>query len=179
MMTPDGTVQELRRLVDRLHAALPRESYYVFLGVAPQATPAEVQEAFYARAERLHPDRYQTLGDAELRQRIYDVYKRIAEGYRVLSDPTLRRAYDRQVARGKIRYEEEPDEVEREKPALQRADAGLRNPSARRFFRLAQDALRAGDDRAAAVHLKMALSFEPRNPVVRELLTAVEKGARK
>jgi DnaJ-class molecular chaperone len=59
---------------------------YVLLGVARAATGAEIRRAYRVLALKHHPDR---AGPASA-----ETFARIAEAYRMLSDPTARTAYD-------------------------------------------------------------------------------------
>jgi curved DNA-binding protein CbpA len=87
----------------RLHAGLAIATYYDFLGLRPGCDYVAVREAFHARAQRYHPDRFVVGGDAERRQLAYEVYKRMTEAYQVLCDPELRAAYDEARLRGRWR----------------------------------------------------------------------------
>ena len=68
--------------------ATTQEDYYALLGVARDASHAEIKRAFRRLARELHPD-VSEAPDAERR------FRAIAEAYEVLSDPERRRAYDR------------------------------------------------------------------------------------
>jgi hypothetical protein len=61
--------------------------YYAELGIAPEASRPEVDEAFRRQAKALHPDRNPEV-TAEAR------FKRLTAAYEVLRDPVTRRAYD-------------------------------------------------------------------------------------
>jgi molecular chaperone DnaJ len=60
------------------------ENYYDILGVPENASQEEIKAAFRELAKKYHPDRG---GDPEM-------FKKILEAYRVLSDPKLRQEYD-------------------------------------------------------------------------------------
>lgn len=62
--------------------------YYEALGVAPDASDADIKSAFRRLAREHHPDA--TGGDHDSEQR----YKVISEAYAVLSDPSRRQQYD-------------------------------------------------------------------------------------
>lgn len=62
-------------------------NHYVVLGVLPDETADGIRDAYRDLARRHHPD---VSGEQETR-----VFQDIAEAYRVLSDPALRREYDR------------------------------------------------------------------------------------
>lgn len=61
--------------------------YYAELGLTPEASRPEVDEAFRRRAKALHPDRNPE-ATAEAR------FKRVTAAYEVLRDPATRHAYD-------------------------------------------------------------------------------------
>ncbi|MGH7912408.1 MAG: J domain-containing protein [Candidatus Dormibacteraceae bacterium] len=67
------------------------DDFYGVLGVAPNASSAEIAAAYRALAKRYHPDLNR--GGAEM-------MKRINAAYYVLSDPERRAAYDRDRAEG-------------------------------------------------------------------------------
>src|SRR5688500_16236611 len=96
---------ELKLVVEELYNGLETYQYHVFLGVDPDLRGDALRNAFHRRATQFHPDQYYSLPDQELRQKIYAVYKRITEAYRVLSDPETRRRWDQQRARGALRLE--------------------------------------------------------------------------
>jgi curved DNA-binding protein CbpA len=168
--TPHQAAEEIRALVEELFAGLDRLPYYAFLGITPSATPAHIQEAFYRRAEKLHPDRFFKLSDQELRHKIYEVYKRVAEAYRVLDNAATRKEYDEGLARGQVRLIRQ----EREGVNLKQPDEGITNPQARRFYRLALDALHAKNLKAAHLNFTFALSMEPGNAIIKAQVADLE-----
>ena len=162
---------EIRTLVEELFAGLERRSYYDFLGVPAGATAQQIQDAFYARAEKLHPDRFFNLSDLELRNKIYEVYKRVAEAYRVLDSPAARKEYDEGLAKGQVRLIRQ----EREGLNLKQPDEGITSPQAKRFFRLGLDALHAKDLKGAHMNFTFALSMEPGNEVIQQHVADLEQ----
>ncbi|CAM9157656.1 unnamed protein product, partial [Ectocarpus fasciculatus] len=68
--------------------------YYETLGVASNATPAEIKKAYYLKAKSSHPDRHRD--DPEAHQK----FQKIGEAYQVLSDEKLRSNYDREGKSG-------------------------------------------------------------------------------
>lgn len=65
-----------------------KRDYYEVLGVAKNATEAEIKKAYRAIAKKNHPD--MNPGDKEAEAR----FKEASEAYAVLSDPDKRRQYD-------------------------------------------------------------------------------------
>ena len=68
----------------------PAQDHYQLLGVAPGATEREITRAYREAMKRTHPDR---VGPA-FRPKAEERSKAINAAYRVLSNPTARRAYD-------------------------------------------------------------------------------------
>jgi curved DNA-binding protein CbpA len=157
----------LRALVERLHAALERSTHYDLLGVPRNATRAEIQAAFYRRADALHPDRHLDLDDAALRAKVQAVYKRVAEAYRALSDVDARREYDAGLARGARPRPTGAPAAADDAPRARPTDP--RSPKAHRFFQAATEALAEGQLSAAKNNVLFALSIEPGSPMLRRL----------
>ena len=65
--------------------------YYNVLEVAADAEPAAIKRRYYVLAKKYHPDR---VGKDD--KEAADRFKDIAEAYQVLSDPTLRKIYEKQ-----------------------------------------------------------------------------------
>jgi len=65
-------------------------TYYDVLGVDPQADPSAIKKKYYVLARQYHPDRVGA-DDKEAA----DKFKDVSEAYQVLSDPQLRKVYDR------------------------------------------------------------------------------------
>ena len=63
-----------------------RDDHYAILGLTPTVGEAEIRRAYRLLALRHHPDRAGAEATA--------IFQRIAEAYRVLSDPGLRSTYD-------------------------------------------------------------------------------------
>ncbi len=63
-------------------------NYYVVLGVAPDATTAQIKDAWRRRAMECHPDRTGTDGGR---------FQELQQAYETLADPASRRDYDRRV----------------------------------------------------------------------------------
>lgn len=67
---------------------MTERDYYETLGVAKNATPEDMKNAFRQLARKYHPDINKDPGAEEK-------FKEINEAYAILSDPDKRAAYDR------------------------------------------------------------------------------------
>ena len=67
---------------------MSNRDYYEVLGVAKNASEAEIKKAFKRLAMKHHPDRNQD--DAQAAEK----FKEAKEAYEILSDPQKRAAYD-------------------------------------------------------------------------------------
>lgn len=74
------------------------DDYYTILGVAKNATPAEINKAFRALALQYHPDKNLERKDSAER-----MFKLISEAHSVLSNDGARQRYDVELSRGSLR----------------------------------------------------------------------------
>jgi hypothetical protein len=89
------------------------KGYYALLRVLPAASAEEIKAAYRRAAMDLHPDRSKSPDATQL-------FQRLAEAYRVLSEPDERAIYDREPVQASPRYEPEetePPEAQRDEPA--------------------------------------------------------------
>jgi hypothetical protein len=70
------------------------QSHYQLLEISPQASAAELRQAFRSLSKRYHPDTT-NLPPAEARE----AFTRLRQAYAVLADPDRRRAYDAALQR--------------------------------------------------------------------------------
>lgn len=82
-------------------------AYYDILGVPVDATESKIKRAYYINARKYHPDK----NDSDEAK---DMFQKIGEAYQVLSDPTLRKQYDKEGEAGLSgdRTEVSPDQVD-------------------------------------------------------------------
>ncbi len=160
---------DLQQQVMVLHQGLDQLSYYEFLGVRPSSDYVAIRDAYYGRAQRLHPDRFVALGTGSLQRAAYAVYKRISEAFAVLSDPELRVAYDEVRLGGANRL----DAVARAR-RLSAAERQLSNTFARIYYRAAWAKVARGLWRAAWIDVQLGLSLEDAVPL-RELEMRIQR----
>ena len=153
---------------------LDRLDYYTLLQVADDANTDVIRAAFHAFALRYHPDRFAG-APRDKSERAAQIYRRGAEGYRVLLDPAMRSEYDRGLGAGRLRLTTE--DTRREEVARRRRSGqlGVRTRRARPFVTKAQQAAKAGDLSGARLNLKLALSHEPDNAMIQARLADVEQ----
>src|SRR5260370_32592803 len=73
-------------------------AYYKILGIRPDATQAEIKEAWNFSIKAFHPDKF--AGSSPRQHAVaQERTKAINEAYEVLSDPIRRAGYDREYAR--------------------------------------------------------------------------------
>jgi len=65
--------------------------YYDRLGVAPDASKADVKKAYYKLAQKYHPDRV----EEDEKEEATEKFKELSEAYEVLSDDEKRKIYDK------------------------------------------------------------------------------------
>jgi DNA-binding response OmpR family regulator len=149
--------------VKRIYRNLDRFDNYQVLEITPYASPAQVKEAYYARSLEFHPDRFAQLEDRDLHEKIYQIYKRVSEAFRVLSEPDRRSQYDHEVA-GARRL--------RAEPLRQKLRLGV-PLAAKRYLGEALRAEREGDLEGAKSYLLLAHEAAPTNPDIKRKLDEV------
>lgn len=170
-----SAIDQLTSFANLVEPTLDDRSYYELLGLEPKADQPTIRRAFYDVAAKLHPDRYAGLADVNTRRRLESIYARVAEGYRVLSDPQKRTAYDEALSRGQKRLLV----TGRERKGPVNPEEQLKHPEAKKFFRLGMIALGNRDYKGAALNFNFARTFEPSAQVIAEKLAEAKLGANK
>jgi len=88
--------QELRALLEALH----RQTHFEVLSLPTHAAPEEADLAFVKAACGFHPDAYRNKPTAT-RAVVDEIFDRLAEAHRLLSDPERRRGYLRRLDRAR------------------------------------------------------------------------------
>ncbi len=80
------------------YEALKQQNHYEALGIEPNATPAQIKQAYYTLSKTYHPEG--PLGECskELQHNLEELFHRIAEAYVTLSSAEQRETYDRSQA---------------------------------------------------------------------------------
>lgn len=146
--------------IARLYDGIEELSYYEFLALDRSTDYVAVRDAFYARAQRFHPDRFVATYGQTVKQAVYAVYKRMTEAYQVLSDPELRRRYDDTRAQGGLRL----SAVDRSR-RLSAEERLVSNVFARLYLRSARLKLESGDLDGAWIDAELGLSVEDAEPL--------------
>lgn len=154
--TMGALVSEIARLYDGIEEL----SYYEFLALPRSSDYISVRDAFYARAQRFHPDRFVATYGQTVKAAVYAVYKRMTEAYNVLSDPQMRYEYDQGLERGEVRL----DAIKRSR-RLDADERQVSNVFARLYLRAARDKLNADDFNGALIDCELGLSIEEAAPL--------------
>ncbi len=163
-----------RGRVGAFHGNLGELDYYQLLQVGSGAGPGEIKDAYFKCSMEYHPDRFMQLSDEELREQIYEVYKRMSEAFKVLINPELRSQYDLGLASdraGSLRYLDRGRQI-----------AGYEDPTSdaatsagKRYLHFANLAAVEGNLRSARMYLTLAVQCEPQNAALRARLDAVTR----
>jgi DnaJ-class molecular chaperone len=171
--TPSSYVEALRTFAESVYPTLDQRNYYELLNVPAAAELRAIRAAFYRLAAQLHPDRFYALGQSEVRERLETIYARICEAYRVLADPERRSSYNQTLAAGRKRL----DLAGRVAAGPRNPEDSLKEPEARKFFRLGMVCLGKKDWRGAVMNFTFAHSFEPASQLVAEKLGQAQAAA--
>ncbi|MBN2717304.1 MAG: DnaJ domain-containing protein [Deltaproteobacteria bacterium] len=154
--------------VIRIHQVLSRLDYYRLLGVAQDASDSDIKRAFLKITKKFHPDRHRD-ASKQLHAAIYDIFKRLNEAYRVLTDYEKRRLYDHQLTNGQTRFSTDIRMSMIPKTPVET----IRSKDARQFYLKAVENLEAGSIMQAELHAKMAASREKDNDAIKKLIAEI------
>jgi tetratricopeptide (TPR) repeat protein len=145
-------------LEDYLQRVETAETLYDVLGIAANATLAEIKGAYFAMAKLFHPDRFHREEAVKLR-RIQVAFTEIAHAYETLKDDASRENYDFKM-RKELEYREKrkaTGQADVSSPEERQAEQGLES------FEKAMEALNEEEFAAAAGHLSRAVHYSPQN----------------
>jgi len=163
---PRQTPEQLANFAKHMYGKLDQLSYYDLLGVSSGTLSSDIRTAFFRMSDDLHPDRYHTMADRELKERLETIYARICEAYRVLTTPEKRTTYDRLLSEGKKRL----TSTDRESRAPQSPEDSIKHEEAKKFFRLGMLCLGRKDFKGAVMNFNFARSFEPQSAIINQKL---------
>jgi curved DNA-binding protein CbpA len=157
--------------VEQIFSDLERYSYYEILNLEPQVSPDEVRAAFHRMALSMHPDRYESHPDPDLRKKVYTIYMRMTEAYRVLMNPSLRKEYQKSLEEGQLRLVQ----TDRKRSGPKREEEAIEHLQAKKFFLLGLTAERQGNLKSARMNYKLALDFVGEHPLISEHLKRLDE----
>jgi len=147
-----------------LAQVLDELDYFQILKIGQTAGPSEIKSAYYRESRAYHPDRFYQLPNADLKESIGRIYKRINEAYVCLRDDVKRPKYLADISgperQKKLRFVE-ASEQEMKKDKEQEIGT---TPQGRKFFMAGLSDMAGQRFAAAERNFKMALTYEPNNP---------------
>lgn len=160
--------------VIKIHRALHKLDYYRLLGVTKDSGKSDVKRAFLKITSKFHPDRHRD-ASPQIYQAIYDIFKRLNEGYRVLSDPDKRPLYDQQLAEGNVRFATGFRMSMVPKTPVET----IKSKEARQFYTKSVECLESGNIMQAELHAKMAKARDGNNDAINKLIADIQAAKKK
>lgn len=163
----------------QLAEGLAAQDYFQVLQVPQNANAGDIKRGFYRESRVYHPDRFFHLADAQSKENIGAIYRRITESYYVLRDDQKRNKYLAGITgpdrAAKLRYSE-ASEVEQKAEAKKAVEDELSsNPKARQFFKTALGDFASQNWSSAERNLKMGLTYDSANTKFKEKLAEVQR----
>jgi curved DNA-binding protein CbpA len=156
-----------------LEKNLDSMSYYHLLSVQKDATTETIESAYYRRIRSAHPDRHVSERDPERRNALARLYSRFSEAFRVLRDPDLRSAYDKELAAGHARLSRDAEHDLRR----QMAAPDPKTEHARKLLEKGRELVEQGEVKVGLAQLELAAKFEPDSKAIRAAIEAAEPEA--
>ena len=107
-----------------------------------------------------------------LKERLEAIYARVCEGYRVLTTPQKRVAYERALTQGQKRL----TVTDRESRAPQNPEDSIKHPEAKKFFRMGMICLGRKDWKGAVMNFNFARTFEADSTLITQKLAEAQAG---
>jgi tetratricopeptide (TPR) repeat protein len=118
-----------RRLeISEAYEGLKSRTHFEVLGIARDATEAQVKEAYFRKAKRFHPDVHHDPALSDLRGKLEQVFIRLGEAYEVLRNPRIRASYERGLGAPAAPAAPAPDpgaEEEMAKQSIRKAERSI------------------------------------------------------
>jgi curved DNA-binding protein CbpA len=172
-----ATADSLRTTLLDLHRKLERSSHFEVLGVAENASNADINAAYMRAVRMYHPDRLSAAGLRDLTLQAEQVMARMGEASAVLRDSKLRAEYQMHRS-GKKDGQPAVSILEAEK-SFQRGEALLRKGDYPRALEALAEAVKINPAEAQyRAHLAWARFDDPRarkDLVARESLAAIQQ----
>ena len=162
--------QRTRIEVETLHDVLEEVDFYSLLQVHHDADLNEIEAAFARESRQFHPDRFFGVRDPVFLRKLTAIYRKANEAYSVLRNPDLKSRYDRKIgaqadaAVSHQSLDQESTQAGRARKMVCTTRQG------RRYYELAKAAQRKGDANGMAMNIQFAMSFEPDNEMLQQLL---------
>ena len=154
------------------HAELVKNTYrridwltnYELLGVKPDATSDQIQQAYFERSRLFHPDLRHREDLTQFSKELAAVFDRLKKAHEVLSDPRQRAEYDASLADAPLPM-----------PVLETiVDPKAREQLAAQSYKRAKQLISEKDYHPAVEMLREAIRFVPDNAEYRFALAQVE-----
>jgi DNA-binding response OmpR family regulator/curved DNA-binding protein CbpA len=145
------------------------QDYFWALGVPRNVTSADADRAYETLARSFHADRYRN-GSEDDRRLAKEIFDRLAEAHRVLSDPARRRAYINRLARADDRAEHPERGDSRPLPEPGPAPSLASNAAARELYDAGIEHLRVRRHHEAVEAFRQAARLVPNEAEYRAAL---------
>jgi uncharacterized protein (TIGR02266 family) len=175
----DGELGQIAAEARALLAKMEGASHYAMLGIAPDASSAEIRRAFLRLTKRFHPDNYFRRASKELAVDLEDIYNQLTQCYETLIDRDKRMSYD--IANGFLAGNKDGitgDDMSRAAAEdRRRKSAPGRTTKADQLIALANQQVAAGQPAKALANLRLALAFDPDSATIQAKIAEL-KGKR-
>lgn len=186
--TLDLPVEMQQRVIE--FEALLSQPYHEILGVAPDADPKTIKQAYFGLSKQFHPDRYFRRNLGPYAVRVETIFKKVLEAYELLTDPATRAEVQRNlVAADAAAAAAAASALARDPAAARRLRARMtgltrhhhafeeRKRKAKTFFESGMAAFKKERWLEAAGSVRLAIAFDPQNDAYKSSFADVQRKA--
>jgi len=134
--------------IHKAYIASKSQNFYEVLGVDTESSSAQIESAYQKHARQYHPDQQFREGMAQLKDELGELFSRVTEAYKILSDDSRRWEYDLSLATATT-----------DSPKA-RTTRAMDPAKAREAFAKGIDSFKSRDFESATVHFKEAARLD-------------------
>lgn len=174
----DDTLARLAHEVAAFNARTESANHYEVLGVEPGTAGTGIRSSYLKLIRRFHPDTHFKRVDAETQAALELAYQRVTTAFETLADPRRRDKYDVSIGNFSDTSDGSSAHVKAQVARLeayrQKNAAGIQR--ARELWESALSDISSGDLKSARNKLRLAMTFDPQNPLFRRKLDELQRG---
>lgn len=164
--------------VERFLAQADEEvDHYRVLGVERSASSGDIRSAYLKLMKAFHPDNYFNRIEDELQTKLEIAYQKVVSAFDILADQKRRDAYDISLGHFAGAVDGSSEDVKRKRAELEeyRSKNAGRIRKAKDLWDAALEDEKAGRLKDARSKVKLAINFDPRNPMFERKLQQLDE----
>lgn len=166
-LDPKRGAEDINRI---FYLNLKKINYYQLLNIEPKSNVKEIHKAYRKATKHFHPDRFFQSSNDGLKFQAKETYKRMVDAYMTLKNSAKRQEYDRKLMDSKGTETALSSRPKRSETTEINTLPLPKTRQGKKFFELANTAIRQGNLEAAKLNLQLGLQYEPDSSFMKKKL---------